>query len=1741
MAADSEVFFSRASAGTTVTSSWQDLESITFTPTALTKFVATAYGQQEDTSLADPDQCWPSNVGDWAVTVDGTTVCELNTTSGVASMIWFGELSIASHTIVLRGKSSYTTNQMFENTRLAVFGVEEWEIVEQGADPTTEIIGTETRLNKILMQHIFHPKTTDALVLTYGEVQPNPGSADEHVGLKVYFDQENNTETTLLDTTHRKSSSDCWVGVASAERMQLAKGEHHLVFSTQSFSGGGDEANFRRLRCALIPLSGNPFVVSAINQFKDRTIYTGTENTAGVTTNVLRTTHQTFAGLTYMVLGSMRSGPSHATHYGHVTMRYRGLGITGSSTDFDTVTRDDLMNFSTARLLASSNELLPISGQQAVSFHVHKATVDSSTDEMLVRNGFDQILAPSALDTHKSAMEHRNLMLLQFQQAVGTATDSATPTPKERYSSHTLVEISKPLDIHRYSTSDDIYLMDGVTSSELVTKIQSGDIDEASVINSVVTGQQVIDAINAGATVSAASLLDLDSGMPEGVTTSPVSEHFTFSSLNRLYKRGVAKSIKLATTAPDAYFGVVGVEKASISFANNDSEFTDDHDLEDLFGCDLKIMNYDTINKTLYTRFNGKIIDVEASDTIKVTAINPNMDVLDTEIPTVIVSDLARDDSFDNDILLSPDNPEAVVPLFFGKARRTLAPSAGKSFGDTTTDPDWLNSFADYAIGGPLLASQYRSVIFDDEFVERGIYRGWLGVTATEEFEDGSDVVSFDKYAIEGKPVPVVRFASFIITTSVRTGPLALPHPVADHGVDVGLATPYNLYPAFTPVSKFLSAIGYVEGRDWQTHPNNSDGITFLPALTSGIDGATQPSVFAAGVTTGTFSRQAGTSANKLAGSGFTDTFTGATTTAQFTQVTAVVGVSQTLVDISDATIGYMDFTEGDHYTVASTNRHRSLEDKINWSPIKDKRGEWKFNGDINDSVATNHLTGDDSQPTYNSAKTALEAFGTAGLGTVSILHAGITPTTQLDFSPTEDFRLTAYVSQNGAGELEGTVARRSTGTTDGFILDIQSEDTFLPAGGDADKYVARARLGDVGLGSYDTLYSASITTGIQLNDGNIHKIDLLVKRDFASADRDYSRLMVDDIMQDSELASLLSNQRYELDGAGDLVIGGSAASTGDFKGLIHNVVLAEDGEGDPEEGVDYSIDWTYIRDSYEAIWEYNNVVASNPVPVGSNIFPIGYDMKVAGCDTVPTAITSTVPLMGSTTMSWVQGPGDSGYAVRFNFSNPESAWNLGTSGLDETTFLGGVPGDKNGRVEFDDVPALMTHEGDFTVYFYGVWRGDVAEDSIAVAKETSTNSKPSYALGMAGGKAFGSVRVNGSMVDIGTAASGAESLTPADSKVPVYMQLERAGATLNLYLNGQLEATRACGKSLSSDFDSSDLVVASNAIYSQRWVGDISFFGILDYAGGLEFAKMQLDLMSRGIKGGFCQELQGENSDFEKNTTIHVPFIEGTGTSIKNRNLHRNYVQTIKRVLSDPITGAGERVDGLNFDLSTVILDDLELKCDFAQATPRKLSDILNDLGMVRGMTVKKTATGKWKILVDDSNTVVAAKFGQGDGVFNNIVNVKSLKHRSSDEAVKDVRIEYRQFHDTEGNLNYHSFVERNVLPYGASKKVYQNPYILDHKTADKVADYLGKKLRVASKVLNITVGQEGMPLKYGNLVEISIPRLNITSEIFQVAEVSSDGITVQLTLNGYSAQIFDYDPGPLPGDENIIASTGR
>jgi hypothetical protein len=244
-----------------------------------------------------------------------------------------------------------------------------------------------------------------------------------------------------------------------------------------------------------------------------------------------------------------------------------------------------------------------------------------------------------------------------------------------------------------------------------------------------------------------------------------------------------------------------------------------------------------------------------------------------------------------------------------------------------------------------------------------------------------------------------------------------------------------------------------------------------------------------------------------------------------------------------------------------------------------------------------------------------------------------------------------------------------------------------------------------------------------------------------------------------------------------------------------------------------------------------------------------------------------------------------------------------------------------------------------------------------------------------------------------------------------------------------------------------------------------------------------------------------------------------------------RNFAVAVKQVLTDPTWGLGQQIDQASFDQAQTDLDAVgSLYCEGAMIEQRKAQDVLAELLSVRGMRLAVNSAGKWTLTVDTLATGVSLELGDGLGNgLRNVLRAGSKGRPNSRDAVTDYVVQYRPDY-TKGNtylFNQH----RTVSPFGKPRTATFN-FIRNHVTADKVADYVGKRLFFGQSTVEIITGQAGRGVAVGDLILFTYPPLDYAAAILEVTNYRKAIEQVQLTAAAWDESIYDYDPGTLPID---------
>jgi len=1760
--------------------------TLSFTPTTYSKVVILASGTHSAAAPSGANFNLDVNInsGGWNTVCQGVAAASPavhNRARGNHSFLYFVDGAVNDvYDIRIDIDSGLGT---LDNYQITAFAVDKWDVIEQPTD-TTYLESNLNRTATILMQQELVPTTYDSLIFAYAEVTAESGAEGN---VQCFLNEDNNTATNIAGIDYGLNPTAVHTCFGT-RRMNLNKSNQRFIWQATKADNSTALLKARRCRVLAIPLDEPPIVAVQSIDTEGKIECNRAFSGGGIgydlgadqppTVGGAMTGGTIHSGAPYIGVFSFRTGTRDSSHanVGDLVIRERILNpqLTdtadanqGGATTYPGQTVAHYRPFVWQNKEAQNLDTIRVP-EPEFGFDQHTTVVgglaSNSIDPTHASLGagwqveYFAVTATSNPITEPRYLDNMHGTILTLQGSV-TETDITGFTgndPKTSYDMRTLVEIHRNRSIDRFALEEDTYLFESDTPAEIRAFYQAGQIDRNSLADLTVTGRQALEALDAGDTSQADDLLALTTGTPDGITPSVLSDYRLKDSIGALYKGGLIKDVKVSDTTSLSHSGTISTNTASIVLSNKDQTYSSTSVAEEFLGGIIKVRYYDKTNNELRTAYSGRITDVDVGDSITIKAINPNIDVMDVELPaTTIQTDMTVEDGAKTATL--SDDPDAVPPIFFGTAKRLLLPHVHKDFGNVSglTSPP-SDSTSTYLVGGNAYNTDFEYVVADTEKATGGFYRGWLEISNLDNIPEGVEVNS--NYQLKGLNIPTVQFVAREIETSTLT-PSLIPVPRSNSGIYDDLT---STYPDFTPIESVHDVVGitpaavYQEGVDWrQWLAAGNNQIKWLAGIT--------PTTSTPAATTFVAINRTAPGDEDLTdmSGGFIDWLE--SDSADIKQITSVVGISHAQIcPYDDAGVKYVEDT---HYSLSSANPNRNFEDKITWLH-GNVAASWTFSGDtlsvLLDGITTaNDLAGIDGQPYSNSAKTALE-FGSkrsidAGTDTGQLVLAGTSTSVSGVTWNTSDgtttsnpgWRAKAWVQRTNteagnSSDIIGHVMSKiddanglgRSAAAQGWTVEVVAGDTVTPAGS-ATTRVAKAELWSTGSIPTATLVGACTTLRTDLNNDDKHSIELIIPHNVGTGTTiPRAILMVDDKIEDIhyQLTTLTS-----MDGnTAPFLIGGEAPTitTGTPEMLIHKVQLCGDAMAPPPAGAattdlsglstPFRAEFLYTPDSYNATWRYTKTTYTDPIQPSGSLLAVGADVSISGAQVGLTSATGTASPAGLTTSYWVSAPASLGYALRMNQSDPDSTWTLGASGLSVSTYLGSSNLGKI-TVPNDYTSMRFTGKDDFCIYGYATWRGGPGQDGILIAKEHSTGSKPSYCLGIVAGKPYGGVTTNGVYTSLTSTSSGT-ALPSVDTKKPIFLMMEKKGSILKLYVNGQEQATKVLPDTMTAtDYDTSDLVISSDKPTSvgQRWSGDIMFVGIAGVAPGQGFCDYQMGLVADGIKGGCIAE-----------STLHIPFTEGTGTTVKARNLHTNPAQSIKRILTSRAIGLNEQCEGRSFDDVITTLDDAGLKADVVMANPVRAQQIIEGLLRMRGMRLRKSTEGLWKITVPVVNQTVAAKFGQGDGIYENIMSIKTVDYLATDSAVKNLEIKYRYYRDTEGTLKYHGTAKRSVMPYGTETQTVELPHVLDDVTADKVADFMAKRIRAAKKAVTVTVGMEGRKLVIGDLVCLDVPRFGLDDEIFEVRGTSTSASINTLQLVSYSNAPFTYDKGAV-SVETIIS----
>jgi hypothetical protein len=260
-------------------------------------------------------------------------------------------------------------------------------------------------------------------------------------------------------------------------------------------------------------------------------------------------------------------------------------------------------------------------------------------------------------------------------------------------------------------------------------------------------------------------------------------------------------------------------------------------------------------------------------------------------------------------------------------------------------------------------------------------------------------------------------------------------------------------------------------------------------------------------------------------------------------------------------------------------------------------------------------------------------------------------------------------------------------------------------------------------------------------------------------------------------------------------------------------------------------------------------------------------------------------------------------------------------------------------------------------------------------------------------------------------------------------------------------------------------------------------------------------------------------------NNSLHKIYADVTGLSAP-----RNFARAVRTVIQNTLWGLGRTANVANFAVAEALLD-ANLVCDGAMLEQRQAREWLSELLMVRGMRLGLDASGAWTIAVDTQATTrrLIAQDGTADGA-RTLLAVGERTGPTLDDTLKACVIRYRLDHITDRYL----FEQRRTINASKGKdRVYEHHFLRSHEAADRVADYVGKRLTADQERVEVTLGQPARRLAEGEIVAVLDPTIGYpVATDLEVVSVRKSLTAIVAKLRGWAESIYTYTPGTLPTD---------
>lgn len=246
-----------------------------------------------------------------------------------------------------------------------------------------------------------------------------------------------------------------------------------------------------------------------------------------------------------------------------------------------------------------------------------------------------------------------------------------------------------------------------------------------------------------------------------------------------------------------------------------------------------------------------------------------------------------------------------------------------------------------------------------------------------------------------------------------------------------------------------------------------------------------------------------------------------------------------------------------------------------------------------------------------------------------------------------------------------------------------------------------------------------------------------------------------------------------------------------------------------------------------------------------------------------------------------------------------------------------------------------------------------------------------------------------------------------------------------------------------------------------------------------------------------------------------------------------RNPVEFLRTLLSSTTWGLGASVVAASFNLGAAQVDAFGgLFVDAALTEQREAREWIRYALMMRGMRLSVSSALAWQIDVDNPSKILrlTAQDGPGDGE-RTLISVRGLTRPPIEEMISDVVIRYRWDHLRNRLL----FEQRRQASTMGEERVFENPLVSSHETADRMAYYMATRFRITQQRLTVTLGQEARQLSERELVSVTDPALGLSARLMEVAEIGDDLYEPEATLVDYDPVIYGYIPAVLNADDTL------